>query len=150
SGSGCASGIDHGAPGARGGGRPGRARRRPGPQRAGGCLLRQGAGDDGRPARSREPRPPAAGGGSGVRPSCRPVADPGRDGRDPVTALLLLLLLLSSATPVLEAEIDSQTREDDELPPSSVTPYTPRFEGKTLNGIVCGPEVKNASVKKLL
>jgi len=64
-----------------------------------------------------------------------------------VTALLLLLL---SATPVLEAEIDSQTREDDELPPSSVTPYTPRFEGKTLAGLVCGPEVKNGSVKKLL
>ena len=61
-----------------------------------------------------------------------------------------LLLLLLATAPVLEAEIDSQTREDDELPPSSVTPYTPRFEGKTLAGLVCGPEVKNGSVKKLL
>ena len=34
-----------------------------------------------------------------------------------MTALVLLLL---ATTPVLEAEIDSQTREDDELPPSSV------------------------------
>jgi len=64
-----------------------------------------------------------------------------------VTALVLLLL---AGTPVLEAEIDSQTREDDELPPSSVTPYTPRFEGKALPGLVCGPEVKNSSVRKLL
>lgn len=61
----------------------------------------------------------------------------------------LVLLMLASA-PVLEAEIDSQTREDDELPPSSVMPYTPRFEGKTLAGLVCGPEVKNGSVRKLL
>ena len=64
-----------------------------------------------------------------------------------MTALVLLLL---AGTPVLEAEIDSQTREDDELPPSSVTPYTPRFEGKALPGLVCGPEVKNSSVRKLL
>ncbi len=62
----------------------------------------------------------------------------------------LLLLALLAATPVLEAGIDSQTREDDELPPSSILPYTPRFEGKTLPGLTCGPEVKNASVKKLL
>ena len=61
-----------------------------------------------------------------------------------------LLLLLLATAPVLEAEIDSQTREDDELPPSSILPYTPRFEGKTLADLVCGPEVKNASVKKLL
>jgi hypothetical protein len=61
-----------------------------------------------------------------------------------------LLLLLLATAPVLEAEIDSQTREDDELPPSSILPYTPRFEGKTLPDLVCGPEVKNASVKKLL
>jgi len=60
------------------------------------------------------------------------------------------LLLLLASTPVLEAEIDSQTREDDELPPSSVMDYTPRFEGKTLTGLVCGPAVKNGSVKKLL
>ena len=64
-----------------------------------------------------------------------------------MTALALLML---ASTPVLEAEIDSQTREDDELPPSSVLPYTPRFEGKTLPGLVCGPEVKNGSVRKLL
>jgi hypothetical protein len=64
-----------------------------------------------------------------------------------VTAWVLLLL---ASTPVLEAEIDSQTREDDELPPSSVLPYTPRYEGKSLPGLVCGPEVKNTSVKKLL
>ena len=64
--------------------------------------------------------------------------------------MTLLLLVMLAAQPVLEAEIDSQTREDDELPPSSVLPYTPRFEGKTLSGLVCGLEVKNASVKKLL
>ena len=64
-----------------------------------------------------------------------------------MTTLVLLMLV---STPVLEAEIDSQTREDDELPPSSVMPYTPRFEGKTLAGLVCGPEVKNGSVRKLL
>ena len=64
--------------------------------------------------------------------------------------MTLLLLVMLAAQPVLEAEIDSQTREDDELPPSSVLPYTPRFEGKTLSGLACGPEVKNASVKKLL
>ncbi len=62
---------------------------------------------------------------------------------------VLLLALLASA-PALEAEIDSQTREDDELPPSSVLPYTPHFDGKTLPDLVCGPEVKDASVKKLL
>ena len=62
---------------------------------------------------------------------------------------LLAALILASA-PVLEAEIDSQTREDDELPPASVIPYTPRFEGKTLPGLVCGPDVKSSSVRKLL
>ncbi|HET6981890.1 MAG TPA: hypothetical protein VFI53_07095 [Myxococcaceae bacterium] len=61
-----------------------------------------------------------------------------------------LVLLMLASTPVLEAEIDSQTREDDELPPSSVMPYTPRFEGKALSGLVCGPEVRNSSVRKLL
>ena len=61
----------------------------------------------------------------------------------------IAVLLLASA-PVLEAEIDSQTREDDELPPASVIPYTPRFEGKTLPGLVCGPDVKSSSVRKLL
>jgi tetratricopeptide (TPR) repeat protein len=62
----------------------------------------------------------------------------------------LLAALLVASAPVLEAEIDSQTREDDELPPSSVLPYTPRFAGKTLRGLVCGPEVKDGSVRKLL
>ena len=62
---------------------------------------------------------------------------------------LIAVLLLASA-PVLEAEIDSQTREDDELPPASVIPYTPRFEGKTLPGLVCGLDVKSSSVRKLL
>ena len=62
---------------------------------------------------------------------------------------LIAVLLLASA-PVLEAEIDSQTREDDELPPASVIPYTPRFEGKTLPGLVCGPDVRSSSVRKLL
>lgn len=61
-----------------------------------------------------------------------------------------LLLVLLASPPVLEAEIDSQTREDDELPPSSILPYTPRFDGKALPDLVCGPGVKNASVKKLL
>jgi len=61
----------------------------------------------------------------------------------------LFLMLLASA-PVLEAEIDSQTREDDELPPASILPYTPRFEGKTLPDLVCGPESKNGTVRKLL
>src|SRR5262249_58914896 len=64
--------------------------------------------------------------------------------------MTLLVLMVLAVQPVLEAEIDSQTREDDELPPSSILPYTPRFEGKTLADLVCGPEVKNASVKKLL
>ena len=64
--------------------------------------------------------------------------------------LILMAMLATAPQPVLEAEIDSQTREDDELPPSSVVPYTPRFEGKTLPGLVCGPEVKNAPVRKLL
>ena len=61
----------------------------------------------------------------------------------------LFLMLLASA-PALEAEIDSQTREDDELPPASILPYTPRFEGKTLPDLACGPESKNGTVRKLL
>ena len=39
-----------------------------------------------------------------------------------------LLLLLLPSTPVLEAELDSQTREDDELPPASILPYAPRVQ----------------------
>ncbi len=64
--------------------------------------------------------------------------------------MTVLLLALLAAPPALEAEIDSQTREDDELPPASIQPYTPHFDGRTLPDLVCGPEVKNASVKKLL
>jgi hypothetical protein len=64
-----------------------------------------------------------------------------------VSALLALLLV---SAPVLEAELDSQTREDDELPPASILPYTPRFDGKTLPNLVCGPKVSSAKVQQLL
>lgn len=64
-----------------------------------------------------------------------------------MTAVLLLLL---TAGPVLEAEIDSQTREDDELPPSSVLPYTAHFEGKALPNLACGQKVASPEVQKLL
>jgi hypothetical protein len=60
------------------------------------------------------------------------------------------LLLVLAAGPVLEAEIDSQTREDDELPPSSVLPYTPHFEGKALPGLTCGQKATSSEVQKLL
>ncbi len=61
---------------------------------------------------------------------------------------LALALLAGGPTPVpLEAEIDSQTREDDELPPSSYIPYTPHFDGRKVAGANClqgdaGPGVK--------
>ena len=61
-----------------------------------------------------------------------------------------LLALLVASAPVLEAELDSQTREDDELPPASILPYTPRFEGKTLPHLVCGPKASSPKVQKLL
>jgi hypothetical protein len=64
-----------------------------------------------------------------------------------MTAALLLLL---TAGPVLEAEIDSQTREDDELPPSSVLPYTAHFQGKALPSLVCTQKVTSSEVQKLL
>jgi tetratricopeptide (TPR) repeat protein len=64
-----------------------------------------------------------------------------------MTAVLLLLL---TAGPVLEAEIDSQTREDDELPPSSILPYTPHFGGRVLPSLVCGQKVTSSEVQKLL
>jgi hypothetical protein len=57
--------------------------------------------------------------------------------------LALNALLLGAAAPAappsvpLEAEIDSQTREDDELPPSSYVPYTPHFGGKKIAGASC-------------
>ena len=53
-------------------------------------------------------------------------------------AVLCLVLLAAAPAPVpLEAEIDSQTREDDELPPSSYIPYTTHFGGKKLVGATC-------------
>jgi hypothetical protein len=52
--------------------------------------------------------------------------------------LLLLAVLAAGTSPApLEAEIDSQTREDDELPPSSYVPYTPHFDGKKVAGANC-------------
>src|SRR5262249_8467072 len=124
------------------------AGRGPGAEGAGGRLLRQGPGDDRGPASEGEPGAPAPRGGPGLRSARRSLPHPGRDRRRRSVTLLAALILVS--TPPLEAEIDSQTREDDELPPASVIPYTPRFEGKTLQGLVCGPEVKNGSVRKLL
>lgn len=53
-------------------------------------------------------------------------------------SLLVALLVLSAAPGVpLEPEIDSQTREDDELPPSSYIPYTPRFGGRKVTPVNC-------------
>ena len=57
-------------------------------------------------------------------------------------SLLLLAMALASSPAVapaapLEAEIDSQTREDDELPPSSYIPYTSHFGGKKIAGANC-------------
>ncbi|HXX32074.1 MAG TPA: hypothetical protein VEJ89_15340 [Myxococcaceae bacterium] len=50
----------------------------------------------------------------------------------------LAFLVLGAAAPVpLEAEIDSQTREDDELPPSSYIPYTAHFGGRKIAGANC-------------
>jgi hypothetical protein len=62
---------------------------------------------------------------------------------------LLLLLLGAAPLPVqLEAEIDSQTREDDELPPSSFLPYTEHFGGKKVAGANCLQAEVSASVKR--
>jgi hypothetical protein len=62
---------------------------------------------------------------------------------------LALLAAAGPATAPLEAEIDSQSREDDELPASSYIPYTPHFAGKKVAGANClqadaGPSVKAA------
>jgi hypothetical protein len=64
---------------------------------------------------------------------------------------LMLALLAAGPAPVpLEAEIDSQTREDDELPPSSYIPYTPHFDGKKIAGANCLQADAAASVKSPL
>jgi hypothetical protein len=52
-------------------------------------------------------------------------------------ALALLLLSAAPAAVPLEAEIESQTGEDDELPPSSYLPYTPHYGGKRVSGANC-------------
>jgi hypothetical protein len=65
--------------------------------------------------------------------------------------LLVLALLAAGASPVpLEAEIDSQTREDDELPASSYVPYTTHFDGKKVAGANCLQADAAASVRTSL
>jgi len=54
-----------------------------------------------------------------------------------VKLLAALVLLAAAAAVPLEAEIDSQTREDDELPPSSYIPYTVRYGGKKIPSANC-------------
>ncbi len=67
------------------------------------------------------------------------------------TVLVTLALLAAGSAPVpLEPEIDSQTREDDELPPSSYIPYTPHFSGKKVAGASCLQADAAASVKASL
>jgi hypothetical protein len=62
-----------------------------------------------------------------------------------------LALLGAAPAPVpLEAEIDSQTREDDELPESSYIPYTQHFDGKKVAGANCLQAEAAASVKPAL
>lgn len=64
---------------------------------------------------------------------------------------VVLALLAAGPAPVpLEAEIDSQTREDDELPPSSYLPYTAHFDGKKLAGANCLQAEAAPSVKTVL
>lgn len=66
-------------------------------------------------------------------------------------ALLALALLAAGAASVpLEAEIDSQTREDDELPEASYLPYTPHFGGQKLAGANCLQAEAGASVRATL
>jgi hypothetical protein len=62
----------------------------------------------------------------------------------------LALLAAGPASVPLEAEIDSQTREDDELPPSSYVAYTPHFDGKKVAGANCLQAEAAASVKTAL
>jgi hypothetical protein len=66
-----------------------------------------------------------------------------------LTLVLSLLAAGPSGVP-LEAEIDSQTREDDELPASSYVPYTPHFEGKKVAGANCLQADASASVRTTL
>jgi hypothetical protein len=62
-----------------------------------------------------------------------------------------LALLAAAPSPVsLEAEIDSQTREDDELPASSYVPYTSHFDGKKVAGANCLQADAAPSVKATL
>ena len=64
---------------------------------------------------------------------------------------LTLALLAAGTTPVpLEAEIDSQTREDDELPASSYVPYTSHFGGKKVAGANCLQADASPSVRTSL
>jgi hypothetical protein len=66
-------------------------------------------------------------------------------------ATVVFLLCASAPAGVpLEAEIDSQTREDDELPPSSYIPYTPHFGGKKVGGANCLQAEAAPSVKATL
>ncbi|MGO9831373.1 MAG: tetratricopeptide repeat protein [Myxococcaceae bacterium] len=66
-------------------------------------------------------------------------------------AFLAIALLAASPAPVpLEPEIDSQTREDDELPPSSYIPYTPHFGGKKIAGASCLQADAPATVRTTL
>jgi hypothetical protein len=69
-----------------------------------------------------------------------------------LTGLTVALALLAAApaSAPLEAEIDSQTREDDELPPSSYIPYTQHFDGKKVAGANCLQAEAAASVKTTL
>lgn len=62
-------------------------------------------------------------------------------------AIALTLLAAGPAPVPLEAEIDSQSREDDELPPSSYIPYTQHFDGKKVAGANCLQAEAAASVK---
>jgi hypothetical protein len=67
-----------------------------------------------------------------------------------VLTLALVLLVAGPSPAPLEAEIDSQTREDDELPPSSYVPYTPHFDGKKVAGANCLQAEAAPSVKTTL
>ncbi len=62
-------------------------------------------------------------------------------------ALALVLLAAGPAPVPLEAEIDSQNHEDDEMPPSSYIPYTSHFDGKKVAGANCLQAEAGASVK---
>jgi hypothetical protein len=59
----------------------------------------------------------------------------------------LFFLVAAPVQVPLEAEIDSQSREDDELPESSYIPYTPHFDGKKVAGANCLQAEVAAQVK---